>query len=452
MKTIRSYFKYLWGSIALVTALSLVACGGGGSGSSTPATNTTSAITAFSIPTGTSIINQTAHTIQVSLPSTTTSITALVPTFTSSTGSNVKVAGVAQVSGTTSQNFTSPVSYLVTAANGTTTTYLVTVVVAATNTNSLLTYSINSVAGIINPTSQTVSVTLPSGTNVSALVATFTSSAGSAVVIGGTSQVSGTTANNFTNSVTYTVSNGGLVATYVVTVSLATAGAGPTPVALGNAGNFALFSKTGMSGDSLSSIVGDVGVNPVTSTSITTGFTPLTLSTSGTYATSGIVTGHVYAPDYTAPTPAYVISAEADMMTAYNNAGAVQTVGTTTVLSSGDLTGITLAPGTYTSSVSLNLPVNSTLTLNGGPNDVWIIQVTGGLTTGANSIIALTGGALAKNVFWRLTTALTTGATSQFNGIVLAGTFITLGHLTQFNGRLLSQTFITLDDDAITAP
>lgn len=452
MKTNRSYLKYIWGSFAIITTLSLVACGGGSDSNSV---NTTSAITAFSIPTGTSIINQTTRTIQVSMPSTTTSVTALVPTFTSSSGSNVKVAGVAQVSGTTPQDFTSPKSYLVTAANGTTTTYVVSVVVLATNTNSLLTYSLANpglIAGVINPTTQNVSVTLAAGTNVTALVATFTSSAGSAVAIGGVAQVSGTTPNDFTNPVTYTVSNGGLTAIYTVTVTLATAGAGPTPVALGNAGNFALFSKTGMSGDTLSSIVGDVGVSPILSTSITTGFTPLTLSTSGTYATSGIVTGKVYAPDYTAPTPAYVISAEADMMTAYASAGAVQGVGTTTALSSGDLTGLILAPGTYTSSVNLALPVNTTLTLNGGPNDVWIIQVTGSVTTGANSIVALTGGALAKNVFWRLTTALTTGANSQFNGIVLAGTFITLGNQTQFNGRLLSQTFITLDNDAITAP
>jgi hypothetical protein len=470
MKTNQKYWKLICISVTMVATMGLVACGGGGGGDSSPNINTTSAITAFSIPnqTGTSIINQTTHTIQVRLPSSTNSVTALVPTFTSSAGSSVSVGGVAQISGTTSNNFTAPVSYLVTAANGSTTTYAVTTVVAATNTNSLLTYSLaipgtntpTLIAGTINPTAQTVSVVMPSGTNVTSLGATFTVSTSSILKVGTTDQETGVqgiggnagtagTPNDFTSPVSYTVNNGGLTATYKVTVTLATTGSGPTPVALGDAGNFALFSKTGMSGDSLSSIVGDVGVNPITSTSITTGFDPLTLSTDGTYATSGIVTGNVYAPNFTAPTPAYVIRAEADMMTAYNDAGA--RTGATT-LDSGDLTGLTLPPGTYSSSVSLNLPVNTTLTLNGGPNDVWIIQVTGSLTTGANSKVALTGGALAKNIFWRLTESLTTGATSEFNGIVLSGTFITLGHITQFTGRLLSQTFITLDKDAITAP
>ena len=121
-------------------------------------------------------------------------------------------------------------------------------------------------------------------------------------------------------------------------------------------------------------------------------------------------------------------------------------------LASGDLTGITLAPGTYAYGGNLDLPVDTTLTFNGGPDDVWIIQVTGSVTTGANSIVALTGGALAKNVFWRITESLTTGADSQFKGIVLSGTFITLGYLTQVNGRLLSQTFITLNNNAVTEP
>jgi len=47
---------------------------------------------------------------------------------------------------------------------------------------------------------------VPSGTNVTSLAATFTTSAGvSSVKVGSLSQVSGTTANNFTNPVTYVV-------------------------------------------------------------------------------------------------------------------------------------------------------------------------------------------------------------------------------------------------------
>ena len=65
--------------------------------------------------------------IAVELPAG-TEVKALVAEFTLSGGS-VAVAGVAQVSGTTANDFTSPVSYLVTAADGSQKLYVVTVTV-----------------------------------------------------------------------------------------------------------------------------------------------------------------------------------------------------------------------------------------------------------------------------------------------------------------------------------
>ena len=59
-----------------------------------------------------------------------TDVTALVATF-SSTGASVKVGTTVQASGTTANDFTSPVAYTVTAADGSTATYTVTVTVAA---------------------------------------------------------------------------------------------------------------------------------------------------------------------------------------------------------------------------------------------------------------------------------------------------------------------------------
>jgi len=63
---------------------------------------------------------------------------------------------------------------------------------------------------------------VPSGTNVTSLAATFTTSAGvSSVKVGAVSQVSGTTANNFTNPVTYVVTaqDGVTTKNWVVTVT-----------------------------------------------------------------------------------------------------------------------------------------------------------------------------------------------------------------------------------------
>jgi hypothetical protein len=70
-------------------------------------------------------------------------------------------------------------------------------------------------------TGNNIAVTVPSGTNVTNLVATFTNSLSSSVKVGTTSQISGSTANNFTNAVTYTVTaQDGTTANYIVTVTV----------------------------------------------------------------------------------------------------------------------------------------------------------------------------------------------------------------------------------------
>jgi raffinose/stachyose/melibiose transport system substrate-binding protein len=75
--------------------------------------------------------------------------------------------------------------------------------------------------GTIDESAKTISLNLPAGTKVTALVASFTASTGASVSVGGTAQVSGTTANDFTKSVTYTVTAAdSSTASYVVTVTV----------------------------------------------------------------------------------------------------------------------------------------------------------------------------------------------------------------------------------------
>ena len=106
-------------------------CGGGG-GDGTPALSSAKAITAYTLAGAAGTITGTAspYAIAVTVPNATT-LTALVATFTT-TGASVKIGTTVQVSGTTANNFTTPKAYIVTAANGTTATYNVTVTVAAT--------------------------------------------------------------------------------------------------------------------------------------------------------------------------------------------------------------------------------------------------------------------------------------------------------------------------------
>ena len=74
--------------------------------------------------------------------------------------------------------------------------------------------------GTIDENAKTISVKVPYGTNVTALVATFTTT-GSSVQVGFKVQVSGVTENNFTNPLNYTVTDGnGYSANYTVTVTV----------------------------------------------------------------------------------------------------------------------------------------------------------------------------------------------------------------------------------------
>lgn len=70
----------------------------------------------------------------------------------------------------------------------------------------------------------------------------------------------------------------------------------------------------------------------------------------------------------------------------------------------------------------------------------------------ASKSVLLTGGALAKNVYWQVADAVTIGAGTHFEGIVLGQTSITFGNLASINGRLLAQTAVILDATTVTAP
>ena len=167
------------------------------------------AITAFSISTPvqqSSSINQTAHTIAVTMPYGTTDLTALVATFTASPGSSVKVGSTTQTSGVTANDFTRSVTYTVTAADGSTQDYLVSVTVGLNPAKAITAFTIPGQQGttVIDQGAHTIAVTMPCGTNVTALVPSFTAT-GVSVKVGSTVQVSETTPNNFTSPVIYTV-------------------------------------------------------------------------------------------------------------------------------------------------------------------------------------------------------------------------------------------------------
>jgi len=164
------------------------------------------------------VIDEGAKTVKIDVPHG-TNVSALKPV--------IEISEKAVVSPASGQavNFTNPVTYTVTAENGSQQAYVVTVTVAGSETQKssekkIISFRFNDfpnpVIGVIDESARTISPTVPSGTNVTALVPTIEISSKATI-----SPASGV-AQNFTNAVTYTVTaEDGTTQQYVVTVTVA---------------------------------------------------------------------------------------------------------------------------------------------------------------------------------------------------------------------------------------
>jgi hypothetical protein len=166
------------------------------------------AITAFSINDVPGAI--TGTDIALTLPAG-TGVTSLAPEITVS-----PKAAVSPASGT-ARDFSSPVTYTVTAEDGTAAQYTVTVTVSKSGEKAITAFSIYDLPGAIDGTN--IVLTLPAGTGVTSLVPEIAVSSKAAV-----SPASGT-ARDFSSPVTYTVTaEDGSTAQYTVTVTVLKSG------------------------------------------------------------------------------------------------------------------------------------------------------------------------------------------------------------------------------------
>jgi len=222
---------------------------------------------------------------------------------------------------------------------------------------------------------------------------------------------------------------------------------GPAPVELGTAKNFAILAKSTITTTGTTAITGHIGLSPA-ARSFMTGFSE-TLDATNVFATSDIVTGKMYAANMAPPTPANMTTAISNMETAYTDA-AGRTTPDFTELYSGDISGRILVPGLYKWGTGVS--INTDVTLDGGPNDVFIFQIAQDLTMASAKKVLLTGGVLPKNIFWQVGGQTTLGTTSDFKGIILCKTQIAMQTGAVINGRALAQTAVTLDANAVTQP
>lgn len=279
---------------------------------------------------------------------------------------------------------------------------------------------------------------------LSITTSTFTLRKG-VVVVPGVVNYSGNTAtftpNAFLESnatYTATVTNGvrsavniNMVSNYVWNFSTVQP-LGPPPVDLGTANRFGILAGVGISNNAGFSEIHDldVGISPGVRSSVT-GFPPAI-----------VVNGAIYCSDDLAPpgTAAMLIQAKSDLTAAYLFAEAATSPAPATV--SGDLGGLTLAPGIYKSTSTLMVQSGDlTLDAQGDVNATWIFQIASGFTTvgGAGGNIILIGGAQANNVTWQTGSSATIGDFTAFKGNILALTSITMNSDAVSYGRMLAR-------------
>jgi len=214
------------------------------------------------------------------------------------------------------------------------------------------------------------------------------------------------------------------------------------PVNLGTAGTFAVLTKTGITDVYASVVNGNVGSSPITGAAV--------LLTCGE-----VPTGTIYTVDAAGPLPCRVTNATflgaaiGDMGIAYSDA-AGRSLPDVTELGAGQIGGLTLTPGLY--KWSSNVLISNSVTLSGGPNDVWIFQIAGEVNQASATSVILSGGALSKNVFWQAAGGVAIGTTAHFAGVLLGQTLIAVKTGASVDGRLLAQTAVTLQQNAVTQP
>lgn len=226
--------------------------------------------------------------------------------------------------------------------------------------------------------------------------------------------------------------------TLLLPASAAFAFPNPAAIPLGTAGSFTVLGGSAVTNTGFTVISADLGVGGnlgVSPGSSVTGFPPGVVTPPGEQEIGNAVAGRGQSGASDALTVAQGLTANRTFPPVY------------------DLAGQTFTAGVYNDPSSLALSGTVTLDGDGNPDSVFVFQAGSTLVTSASSTVALTNGAQACNVFWAVGSSATLGATSLFNGTILASASATIGTGTQVQGRVLAGTGgVTLSDDVIHTP
>ncbi|KAJ7491372.1 hypothetical protein B0H11DRAFT_1007892 [Mycena galericulata] len=223
-----------------------------------------------------------------------------------------------------------------------------------------------------------------------------------------------------------------------------TLAAGPAPVLLGTAGNFAILAETGVSTVPTSLVDGNVGVSPTTESSLT-GFS-LVQDASQQFSTSTQVNGRLMGSTDAQPTPEVLTAAVSDMQTAFTDA-MNRPLPDFVDLNAGIIGGLILVPGLYQWTTGVS--ISADLTIAGGSDDTWIFQIAGTLVQASGVSITLIGGAVSQNIIWVVADTVTVGTNGVFAGNILAQTNVVIATNAVDNGCIYAQTAVALEEATV---
>jgi len=108
-------------------------------------------------------------------------------------------------------------------------------------------------------------------------------------------------------------------------------------------------------------------------------------------------------------------------------------------------------PGVYCIAGAASIGGGGTITLTG--SGTYIFRMNGALTSSANSVVALAGGASACSIWWTPTAATTLGSTSTFAGTDIDASGITIGNAVTWVGQALAfGGTVSTNADTISSP
>ncbi|PQJ10742.1 hypothetical protein CJD36_012285 [Flavipsychrobacter stenotrophus] len=193
---------------------------------------------------------------------------------------------------------------------------------------------------------------------------------------------------------------------------------GPLAPALLSTANYGIFSGVGpVTNTGITHVIGDVGTN----SGLTTGFNPL------------FVTGMIH------PVPdASTAACAADLTTVYNFLNVTPTdIELLYPAQFGN--DLVLTPHTYLMAAATTFTGNLYLNAEGNSNAVFVIKITGALSTSTFSNVILINGAKSSNVYWMVDGAVDVNDNSVFKGNIIAN-----------NGAIHLRTGTTLFGRALT--